>query len=150
MDQKTPLINSLVTLPMTHHITINLNIKSPEQAEQTSRLIRNNLTRRLCGRRRQMTYLIFIETGSFTGNLHYHIIINAPHPHEDCLSEAYTTNLLNHIHSFHIKAIATSADAVQVDCINQTLEDKHKLLAYLMKTGTDAFYAPGSHIEPVQ
>ena len=148
MDQKTKYLSYLTKLPTTHHITINMNLKSNDQMNKSVRLIKSMLTRRLCGRRAKMNFISFIEIGSFTENLHCHIVINAPH--ENCLTDEYTTNIQNHIRSFNVSAIAKGPEAIRVDIINQTPEDKYKLFSYLLKTGPDALFAEGTHIEPLQ
>ena len=148
MDQKTKYLSYLTNLPVSHHITINMNIKSYDQMTKAVRLIKSMLTRRLCGRRAKMNFISFIETGSFTGNLHCHVVINAPH--NNCQTDEYTTNILNHIKSFKINAIARADDAIKVDIINQTPEDKRKLFSYLLKAGPEAFFVDGSHVVSVK
>lgn len=148
MDQKNKYLSYLTQLPISHHITINMNLKSYDQMTKSVRLIKSMLTRRLCGRRAKMNFISFIEIGSFTENLHCHIVINAPH--DNCLTPDYTNNILNHIRSFNVSAIAKGPEAIRVDPINQTQEDKYKLFSYLLKTGPDALFAEGSHIEPVK
>ena len=102
--------------------------------EKVARFMRNNITRRLCGRRRRLNFAPFVERSS-DGRLHLHILFSNP--------RGVPIHKLNTICNSVVKKNEWTAQQWDV----KGVYDKSHLLSYCLKTGSSAFIPEGCSVQ---